>query len=173
MTQYNNPYGQQYVYGQPTANQFQQPAEKAYDWNDTITEDAREYIILPEGDYDFVVESFERQHFAGSDKMPPCPKAILKIRIITSDGKVAYIQHQLLLHSRVEYRLSEFFTSIGLKKKGQPLQMNWTKVPGSHGRCKLGVRQYNGNTYNEIRQFYPAPESGQIPNGNSYTPGSF
>ncbi len=63
MTQYNS-YAQQPQYGQPQQNQ---EVEKAYDWNDTITEDAREFILLPDGDYEFVVESFDRQHFPGSE----------------------------------------------------------------------------------------------------------
>lgn len=168
MTQYN-PYVQQSQYGQPQQNQ---EVEKAYDWNDTITEDAREFVLLPDGDYEFVVESFDRQHFSGSEKMPACPKAILNIRILAPEG-ITYVKHQLLLHSRVQYRLSEFFASIGQKKKGQPMRMNWSVVPGAHGRCKLGHRLYEGNTYNEIKQFYPAPEPGQTPNGNQYTPGAF
>ena len=33
------------------------------DWNDSIEEDGQEYIILPEGDYNFRVTNFERGRF--------------------------------------------------------------------------------------------------------------
>lgn len=39
------------------------------DWNDTIESDGQEFIILPEGDYNFVVAAFERGRFPGSAKM--------------------------------------------------------------------------------------------------------
>ena len=55
--------------------------------------------------------------------------------------------------------LSSFFESIGQKKKGEPLRMNWMSVPGSTGKLKLGVRSYqkDGETRqaNQIKQFLP------------------
>ncbi len=124
------------------------------DWNGMLTEDAEEYVLLPAGDYDFTVDSFDRGRHGGSEKLPPCSKAVLKIRICTPQG-TAVLTHNLFLHRSVERLLSAFFESIGQKKKGVPLQMNWQMVPGSTGRLKLGTREYNGNTYNEIKRFYP------------------
>ena len=49
---------------------------KELGWDDEVAK-GEEYIILPEGDYDFVIESFERGRVAGSDKIAPCNKAIL------------------------------------------------------------------------------------------------
>jgi hypothetical protein len=51
---------------------------REYSWDDQIEKDS-EFILLPEGDYDFEVMSFERGRHAGSDKLPPCNKAILAI----------------------------------------------------------------------------------------------
>ena len=31
--------------------------EREFNWDDTITKDAAEFVLLPEGDYDFEVES--------------------------------------------------------------------------------------------------------------------
>lgn len=44
--------------------------------------------------------------------------------------------------------------------------MNWAMVPGSRGRCRVGIREYNGKTFNEIKKFYepedqPAPQKQQ------------
>lgn len=133
--------------------------ERALGWEDEISKEGGDFILLPEGDYDFTVESFERGRFEGSEKMPPCNKALLKIRIDTADG-AAYINHSLLLHSKTEGLLSAFFESIGQKKKGEAVKMNWQIVPGSVGRCMVKIRSWNdkeGNTRqsNEIKKFYP------------------
>ena len=37
--------------------------------------------------------------------------------------------------------------------------MNWNLVPGARGKCKVGVKNYNGNDYNEIKKFYPSDPS--------------
>lgn len=151
--------------------------EREYGWDDEIQKD-NEYIILPEGDYSFMVESYTRERFNGSEKMPACNKAILRIRVMTNNGQPVIVQHSLLLHSRCEWSLSEFFAGIGQKKKGEKLRMNWNAVPGSTGTCKIGKKIYNGNEYNEIKKFYPKDPSYQTQqvtqsSGNGYTAGRF
>lgn len=133
-------------------------AGRELDWNDSIEKDVAEFVLLAEGEYDFVVESFERGRHAGSDKLPPCNKAMLKIRIKATEGTVN-LNHNLFLHTITEGMLSAFFASIGQKKKGETLAMNWNLVPQAMGRCKLGIRTYvkDGETrkINEIKQFLP------------------
>ena len=52
--------------------------------------------------------------------------------------------------------LSAFFAAIGQKKKGEPLKMNWQTIVGARGVCKVGIRTYNGNQYNEVKaMLYP------------------
>ena len=129
-----------------------------YDWNDQIEKDGDEYVVAPEGDYNFRVINFERQRHPGSDKLPPCNKAVLSIEVQTAAGPV-HIRHNLFLHSRAEWRLSEFFVGIGQKKHGEPLKMDWTRVIGSGGRCKVGIRTYKDKQYNEIKRFYDLSEN--------------
>lgn len=139
--------------------------ERELGWDDQIVKDD-EFILLPEGDYDFVVSRFERARFDGSNKMPPCNQAIVFLKIHHPELGDVEIRHSMLLHTKTEWMLSSFFTSIGQKKKGEPLKMNWPLVPGSSGRCKLGFREYNDNKYNEVKKFYPKEEK-------PFTPGSF
>lgn len=140
--------------------------ERELGWDDQITKDADEFPLLPEGDYDFVVSKFERGRFNGSDKMPACNQAIVYLRIHHSELGDVEIRHSLLLHSKTEWMLSSFFASIGQKKKGEPLKMNWSLVPGSSGRCKIGIKTYKDNDYNEVKKFYPKEEK-------TFTPGAF
>lgn len=128
--------------------------EREMDWDDSI-EKENDYVLLPEGDYDFVVESVERARHPGSEKLPPCKKAIVRIRIDSEFG-TATINHNLFLHHSMEGMLSAFFTGIGQKKKGERLaHMNWSTVPGSTGRVHVKPKKYNDNDYNEIKKFYP------------------
>ena len=133
--------------------------ERELDWGDKITKDAQEYELFPEGDYDFIVESFERGRHGGSEKLPPCNMAVLRLRIKAEDGRETSVTHRLFLHTRTEGMLSAFFTSIGQKKKGEALTMNWNMVPGSTGRLKLGIHEYqkDGETRksNDVKRFYP------------------
>ena len=130
--------------------------ERELGWEDTISKES-EFITLPEGDYNFVVESFERGRHPGSEKMPACNKAILTLRIEAPEGCV-HITHNLFLHTKTEGLLSAFFASIGQKRKGEPLRMNWNQVPGSTGKAKIGIRTYNENKFNEVKRFYPKEE---------------
>lgn len=135
-------------------------------WDSQIENDSPDYIILPEGEYDFTVKSFERGRHNGSDKVGPCPKAILTLGIDTPQGE-ATVRKELLLHSKLEGILCEFFTCIGQRTHGQRVTMNWNAVPGAHGRCKIGTRVYNGNQYNEVKKFLepaaPHPQQYQQP----------
>jgi len=123
-------------------------------WDDEIEKDGNDYITLPEGDYDFEVVSYERARHPGSEKLPPCNKAIIKIKIETAQG-VAMFNHNLFLHTNTEGIISAFFAGIGQKKKGEKMTMNWPLVPGSTGRARVGIRTYDGKEYNEIKKFYP------------------
>ena len=149
--------------------------EREFNWDDTIEKDSTDFVLLQEGDYDFEVESYERARHGGSEKLPPCNKAVLKLRI-ESEAGTAYLTHNLFLHSKTEGILSSFFSSIGLKKKGEPLRMNWNLVPGSKGRCKVKVRNWKGNDgeerqSNEIVRFYPKEDTANT--GSGYRAGDF
>lgn len=145
----------------------QETQEREIGWDDVIEHDSQ-FIEISEGDYDFFVQSFQRERFNGSEKMPPCNIAILKL-IINYNGQQVPLEYRLFLHSRSEWKLSEFFASIGQKKKGEKLRMNWNKVPGSRGRCKIGFRMYEGNKYNDIKKFYPSAGYDQLSQQPSYS----
>ena len=139
-------------------------------WNDVIENDSPEFVILPDGDYDFEVIDFERGRHNGSEKLPPCNKAIVHIRIEGKEG-VSTIKHQLFLHTITEGMLCAFFAGIGQRQKGEKMKMNWNAVVGSKGRCKVGTRKWTNDegkemVFNEIKKFYE-------PEAKGFTPGKF
>ena len=87
------------------------------DWNDSIETDGQEFVLLPEGDYNFVVTNFERGRFPGGQKVPACNKATITVQIQTNDG-IAMVKFDLLLYRSLEWRISSFFRCIGQKKHG-------------------------------------------------------
>lgn len=130
------------------------------EWDAVLEDDGPEFEVLPAGEYKFTVLDMERGRFDGSAKLKPCPMAILTIRLESPDGKSTAVKHRLYLESSVQGLLSSFFRSIGQKKHGEKLTMNWNMVKGATGRCQVGIREYNGNTYNEIKRFLD-PVEGQ------------
>ena len=143
--------------------------ERELGWEDQISRDGPDYITLPEGEYDFVVDHYDRERHNGSEKLPPCWKAVLYLKVETPEG-VANIRHNLFLHTKTEGMLCAFFTAIGQRQHGQTITMNWNAVPGAHGRAKIGVREYNGKTYNEVKKFLEPAEGGR---GNPAPTGSY
>lgn len=144
--------------------------DRALDWDDEI-ENENEFTLLPEGEYDFEVLKFERGQHNGSAKLPACRKAILTIKIYGKNGESTVITHNLFLHTKCEGILSAFFLSIGEKKHGEKVRMNWTAVPGAKGRCKVYIDTYNGNQYNKIKAFLAPEKAPAQPDSNKY--GSF
>jgi hypothetical protein len=127
-------------------------------WDDSIENDGADFEVLPEGDYDFEVIGFERGRHPGSDKLPPCNKAIVSIRINGAAGQTT-IKHNLFLHTKTEGLLCAFFVGIGQRKHGERVTMNWSQVVGSRGRCKISVRKWKNDKgedvlFNDIKRFY-------------------
>jgi len=146
-------------------------------WDDEIQNDGPEFVLLPEGDYDFEVVTFERARHGGSEKLPPCNKAVVHIKLTGKEGSTT-IKHNLFLHTKTEGMLCAFFAGIGQRKKGEKLSMNWNSVPGSKGRCKVGIRRWknkeNREEYssNEIKKFYEPAEKSPTQQA-TFQPGTF
>lgn len=162
--------------------------DRILDWNDEIEKDGSDFVLLPEGDYDFKVTAFERARHEGSDKLPACPKAIVSLYIEAPNGESTTIKHSLFLHTKCEGMLSAFFCAIGQKKHGERLKMNWNNVIGATGRCKIYIDKFTKKdgtegTSNKVKKFYDresaAPgasvtaQAAQTPVSGVYTPGKF
>ena len=115
------------------------------DWNDEIEQDSSEFEVVPEGEYDFEVIKFERGRTDSDAKYPNCNQAIITLRVTNSDYS-GEITDRLILNKKLEWKLSQFFCSIGQKSKGEKVRMNWPAVPGAHGRCKITIRSYAKKT---------------------------
>lgn len=146
------------------------------DWDDVITKDSSEFSLLQPGKYPFTVKSWTRGQHNGSQKLPPCKMCELEIIVMDpATGEETLIKHRLYLHSKTEGLLSQFFVSIGLKKHGETLKMQWNKVTGASGTCKVFIDEYVGNDgekhkSNKIKSFCDPEKANTAPTAASQAP---
>jgi len=122
-----------------------------FDWDDEIEEE-REFSVVPEGKYDFEVTAFERSTYDGSEKIPPCKMALVTFKL-TDGSKTGFCTERYYLCKSQEWKLSSLFKACGLKKSGEKTKMQWDKLIGSKGSAKVGIRTYNDNEFNTIKNF--------------------
>ena len=117
-----------------------------------------EFQLIPNGDYQFVVVSYERTQFDGSEKMCACPEVDVVLSVKYQENgeeKSRDVTYKIFLNKKVEGRISEFFEGIGMKKKSEPFRMAWNEIVGKSGKLKMGSRTYQGTDFNDIKKFYP------------------
>ena len=145
--------------------QFNNNFDHELGWDDEIVTDAKEFVQLTPGDYQFTVTNLERGRHTPNPqnpgKLPACNKATLTLQIETAEG-IAQLTHNLFLHTSTEGMLSAFFGSIGQKKHGEPLRMNWNNVVGAKGVCRVnkrkGTGQYADREYDNVKAMIYADE---------------
>ncbi len=136
---------------------------KLLDWDSEIENDSQ-YTTLPEGDYPFIVSGFERSNYEGSEKVPPCLMAKLTLTVTAPNGETTNITERLYLARVMEWKLCEFFTSIGQRKHGEKLKPNWQQVKGSRGICSLTINKYRDKDgiereNNRVQKYLPKEDT--------------
>ena len=127
---------------------------ETFDWGSEIEEDGQQYVTLEPGDYIFTVTGVERKQFRGSNKIPECNQAVVKMEVETPKGK-ANVFENLYLAKVNEWRLSAFFRCLGMKKHGEKLKMDFPGSIGRKGRANFDVRKGNDcNDYNTLKKYY-------------------
>lgn len=117
-----------------------------FGWNDEIKTDSQGFILLPEGEYRFQVQKLEKSTYTGSSEKigAGCPMAIIGLQIFSPQGNTS-VEDKLYLCKNMEWKLSAFFRSLGFKQHGKGYVMDWDKVLGSEGRCKLKIEKWISN----------------------------
>lgn len=141
----------------------QELSADALDWSDPVSDgDA----LLPVGPATFEVLKLDRdQREFGKCGLVNVADLTL---ICTSegDGTAGNVRISLPLHRSMQWKIFQFFTSIGQRKHGEegPFKPNWGKVMGATGRCEIKHRDgKNGRTYNDVDKFLdPADEDDNL-----------
>lgn len=139
--------------------------ERVFGWDEPEIPEPKEssgFVLLTPGNYPFVVVKFERaRHEPDPNKkndnpnpLPACPKAIITVSVDGGEQGTTELKTNLFLHSRCEGMICSFFTALGHRVSGQPLKMEWNRVVGATGVCKIGQKpgyKDKDKTYNEIK----------------------
>ena len=131
------------------------------DWDSPISAEEKEFSVAPEGEYNFTVAGFERTMSQRGSKM-----AKLTLGVETDEGVLPVFDY-LVLTTKMEWKLSQFFECIGLKEKGVPLKsMPWDKVMGAEGRAKIVIEEheYKGEMRkgNKVGKYLPADKKPKL-----------
>lgn len=147
----------------------------AFEWNSTIQNDGNDFKLLEEGVYPFRVKSLEKERYEGGKKFPPCPLASLVLRVGEGDEQ-SDVMASLHLCSENEWKLCQFFTAIGDRKRGEALEMNWDNVVGKTGWLETehyempAKGEYEARTVNSVAR-YLDPEDAPTTNVAPTQPG--
>lgn len=139
----------------------------AFDWDSPVEKDSAEYELLPEGEYRFEVIKMERERYSPGpkSKIPACNMATLTLRV-EDDAKRTTLEDRLYLVSSSEWKIGQFFVSVGLKEPGKSYVPEWNKVVGAFGRCSLGIREWVGDDgqtrkANQVKKYLPPEGNAQ------------
>ena len=93
--------------------------------------------------------------------MPPCNRALLKIRIDAQEGTTV-MNESLFLYDKMAWKIAEFFLSIGFEKgENGKIKPNWQMVPQATGRATIEVRSDEKDPtkkYNHVKKYLPKPK---------------
>lgn len=133
--------------------------EGALSWDSTIEKESS-FVLLEPGEYNFTVKNMTRGQYTPGPSAKitePCPMAELELDVTDSKGQTATVKENLILHTSLEWKISQFFISIGQKVKGEPFVPNWGAVIGTSGRGEFDTRKYTANgeerEANQVKNF--------------------
>lgn len=127
--------------------------EPILDW-DVEIEDGTEYTLLPEGDVDFEVLSFEKGYTKDNTR-----KGVVRLKV-SNGTDTTYITETFVLKESVLWKIAQFLRSVGLKKQGENVRASLLeKSPSLTGRCEIFQDSFTndkGNLIktNKVRKYY-------------------
>lgn len=132
-------------------------------FDDVIEEEDGGFTLLPAGAYEFAITKITRGRYNGSDKVPACGEVNIEMKVGNEAAGTTTITERFFMLRKFEWKLSQFFLSIGLKKHGEPLKIRWN-IEGMKGKCEVYVDSYtkkDGSTgqSNKIKKFYAYDEN--------------
>lgn len=136
------------------------------DWDSGISAEAGQANLPPVGEYGFTVVELEKTLSKTGKKMA---KVVIEL---DKEAQFWKITDYLVLQENMAWKLAQFFESLGLKKKGEPLtSMPWDKVLNETGRVKIKHETYEGNENCKVDRYITtdaaqaskAPDTSDVP----------
>lgn len=93
-----------------------------FNWNEDITVDENEFVVLYPGKYAGEVSKIEKMRQEGG-AMNGCAYALVTVTV-PLEGATAILTDRLYLSRKMEWKISQFLKACGLKKKGEPIKVS-------------------------------------------------
>lgn len=121
------------------------------DWDDEV-EEGSPFVLLPEGEYPFVITNLEKGIYekpANRESKVPAnaPMATVTFEIAAPTGETITLTEKFYLYKKMQWKINQFFTSIGAPKNAEgKVKMNWGSVLGARGKVKIIVENYTNRS---------------------------
>jgi len=102
-----------------------------------------ERLPLEPGLYVFKVKAFEPS--ASQSSGVPLSMVTMLLYSPDSPTPVGKIRDWFPMTRKAEWKICAYFRTIGMKKHGQPLRMDWPGSVGKFGICQIIEEEYNRN----------------------------
>lgn len=143
-------------------------------FDDVIGEEADSggFVLLEPGIYPFsITEAVGRERTNGTDKIPPCWKAVVKLKVDGGNQGKTTIFHNILLAKKQAWKIKQLFVGVGLiGKDDKNFVAPWDKLPGTVGAVEIGTHEYNGKTYNDVVRILDPMEASETVAVSTNTP---
>jgi len=150
-------------YGNQNANSFMADDDDL-DMNAVLGPDTgSDFILLPKGDYDFIVSSWSQEEYVDKQSNnKPRKRMVINLQIQDPEtGKTVSIKESIPLKKKLAFKFSQLFTSVGDLGKDSEKAMDWETLNGKGGRLSLSHREYNGKQYHNVDSFLPPDTQAQ------------
>jgi hypothetical protein len=133
------------------------------DWDGEIKNDGEAFALLPDGDeVTLVVKEVERGR--NKDGTKPQVRVTFMATSVNGHGK-ATITDYIQMTRKSEWKLSEFFRSLGLRRHGQQMRLRWD-LEGMTARATVTVDSYTSKDgeprkSNKIRKYLDPLDGGE------------
>ena len=120
---------------------------------------------LPAGVYEFQIEGVTIEQFKGSDKIKPCDKLHIQMRIDLSDGRTRKVWDDIFLDETHTYSMNKLVmivesTQIRMPDASTAKQIADKLVSGI-GKAEIVVQEWNGKKSNKVNR-YIKPEAPEL-----------
>lgn len=137
--------------------------ERELGWDEEVGPGEGGFTILPAGKVRFTVQDVEKQRSKGSASIAPCNMAKVKLKLETQEGLVGGCFDFLLLHTKMQWKLNQFFIGLGFDKNADgTVKMAWNNIIGKSGFCEVKIDTYDGKESNKIEK-YLEPQTVESP----------
>jgi len=133
----------------------------SYQWDDTLEDNGEgdyTFILLPPGIYGAECVEVTRGFSTASN----CNQAGVVWKVVSTKGRTKLTDY-LNLSENVKWKILQLFRSVGMRKHGEAIRLNFPALPGKTGWLKIGHRTYLDKnnvekTTNQIEGYIPPEE---------------